>query len=473
MRIVFFGVFFSLLMTACAPLPHNVKPDRLQTHGLLVGSIVGDPLDLLKGNKDPVEQLLTGNRYYLHLDKKTYYINFYNDIFIVDLPPGEYEIRGISANKRSFAFKLKFTIYPGEITNLGAIYSLLIPGSERSGQKRYNVFQVNNDALISDYLSEVKPDIYNALKGKDINKNNTFLSTAQLNELRRRIASSLATTQLLEMNRQNTFIRSLGGTGKVEQSFLVSGDLGVAGWFDSRVDKYRPLPFDTIENVKECKALGERFACILGTKRSDSYSTVKVISGRGAEPDSVELPPDVQPVALHLFGEDGIAVMGSDFHSYVKTKEGDEWKVYQQPKRGLANGKKYTFVDVKKGYYTYYHDDTKLINNHFLTFTRADDGEEVMVELPKDFGSQCSDILSSSGGIVVGPNWSVVALSKIYALDSNGDWATIQLPQRGCRSLNRFSDKPDDFIITCNETHLRSTDGGFTWSPIKKWSASK
>lgn len=454
-------VIFIFILAGCTPLgiPESniIAPDHLSTKGLLVATIVGGSGNLSHMSKP--DHMLRVGTYNLKINEKLYHPNYYGQTFILSLSPGSYNLSEISDSAGRFEINKNFIIRPGKITSLGGMFFDEIPGAAYEGFKKsvyqFNLISIDNEETVYNVISKARSDLFDSLSDKKIYKAEIeFLSEDKLNALRKEIALS----QIFFSNRRLI-------PNKVSHETFVTGILGIAGWvltdIDGKPQTYLPLKLETLQNVEGCDTKGKRFACLLAPDWSFDFQHRRILVGNDKEVKNLETPSGVTPNALHLFGENGIVVGNLGYGFTFKEDEQSDWQVFSGPemlKKQIYYD--FYFANTSDGFYTYI--DGK---EHFLTFTDVATNSVEISGLPKDFGGG-TNILETTNGIIIGPEFNLFSKSRVFLRSNNGQWSAITLPNSRCGILGRSSDNLDSLFVLCASMEYRSTDGGYTWNEV-------
>jgi hypothetical protein len=454
---------FILFFTGCAtvekPMVPPITAADLSTDGLLVGTLFNF------GDQDSVT---------LNIDNQTYEAYYRNGTFMLALPSGDHKLIRIGRAEApgtpshpylsGFGTPLNqpFTVTNGKVTNIGGIYFTQVPQRRlRDALKALTtdgVVRLDNTESVKDFFRYDRADIYQALGDKKIASVQTkFLSGKELDNLRKIIAAQSAWPQNEYQARQ-----------KAQQSFLVKDKLGTAGRIytdkEGIPESFHAFKLNTLEEVRMCADQQKRFACIVGAERHSESGRAYLIFGDDKQTQRVDLPEGARPFVVHLFGKEGIALANYDYRMYIKSSPQADWQIDQQD--GIESAlldTTYKFADAADGFFTYYKG-----NDDLLTFLDAASGRVQVIEPPDGFGGG-QNMLATSDGIVIGPDWSLLSNSKMYLRNNRGEWTTVELPQGRCGSLDGLEGSPDTLFLTCGgipPNLYKSTDGGRSWKHL-------
>ncbi len=453
------AILMEMLLSGCAGIQeHLVSPQDVSTSGLLVGTFAG--------GAGP------SGGYTLIIDDNPYNVRYHAGSFVVALPPGEHTLQranksssgsyyapmGVSAtSSSSYPMQKKVTIKAGKITSLGAMYFV----SNRmlhqtSDPDRYNILHIDNSRFIETYLRRYHGDVYSALADKTIYPSAYgYLDAKKLALLQQLIAYN-------GVQPDPNFINP----DYANAAFMISSDLGTAGEVVTNANgkpiKYTPLPLDTLQYVTRCDAESlDRYACIVLTRWTDDDFERRLQYYHNGRPTDLNLPADLNPYTVKLFGKEGLAVGGFNYEFYSRPNDDADWQVHTE--KGVKSGllfATYQFADTPEGFFTYYDG-----NKYLLTFTDINSGNTRTLPLPDGFDGG-HNLVMLGDNLFIGPEWNLISASSVYRRQKDGQWRTIKLPLSKCSTMAAGPD-PQSLLVSCGgNKQLLSRDRGITWQTL-------
>ncbi len=436
-----------VLAAGCVKLP-DYRPDLPENliggSGLVVGQVVGiGRLSQWSIYKD----VLINDR------KRSKVVNGF---IAVPLSPGEYSFTGLYDETQSstgtyiyrymttLPIKRKFTIRPGEVTNLGLL--VLYPDPNDKEQKKFLRFFVDNTADMKHFLKTAYP-----LLAPKLRVDSMTLAPGDLTP-----------ANLLELLRKDIAMKEVAASGGY--AAYVAGHVGTlaeAQWDkDGKISGVKLIDVPTVSNIQSESPnyVKDRFAFLTTNNRLFLVQNGKVAEKR---------PPDgLRAGKVFVFGTSDVVIVDDKFEIYTSASNGDRWQAYL----GNATEKKMSakLSPGAEGYYAY------IAKPPALLYAGYGKSEFRPVELPAD--------MKSLGLLREKPIGLFAERETTYFKETEKRpfffrpagktaWETRSMPANNCEHI-RFADGEGKNLSTvCGESAVGggqrfqyvSNDDGRTW----------
>lgn len=448
-RVSRFGLIALSIMVlagcAAAPKYRPELPEEIGGKGLVVGEVVG--INRLSS--------WTSNSGNVLINKKTYNNALVKGLIAIPLAAGEYSLDALNhvsyggstttgtvtyTTKYSTTMPLnrKFTIRPGEVTNIGLI--LLYPDPEDKENKRFFRFFIDNRDDMKSFLKTFYPALAARMKVDAMT-----LSAGEY----------LKDPKLLQALRKDIAVKAVVGS-RVAADY-VAGNVGTVAklkWNkDGKVSDVQLIDVDTLSNVvtKWSDHQGGRLAFMTANNRLFLVTGGAVKEKR---PPTVLRDGDV----LAAGGKD-IVIVDDLLEIYVSNDNGETWKsninfVVKEPIQRK-------FVAGERSYYIYTTFPPVLITG---SYGRA---ELTKLELPEKLGN-IQDVTEKKAGLFVETHitaWTKDTPFPFYVKkDASAPWETRALPKTSCYRIRFLDDAGNNLEVLCQKDMFQSSDGGRRWT---------
>jgi hypothetical protein len=245
---------------------------------------------------------------------------------------------------------------------------------------------------------------------------------------------------------------------RANRQYLIQGDLGTAGYVETNAGgepvRFKPLALETLDHLASCDTLGARYACVAVRYLDYEVGRRVLVHDGHALNELLDLPPKIVPTAVHLFGEEGIAVGDDVYELYARVADSEPWQVHE-----ASSGRgEYRFRDRGDGFFTWF-DSRRVI----LTFTNNETGRIEAITLPREIDNNQSRLLAVvDGTLLIGPGRKGEA-SNMYSVDSDLELAQVDLPEETCDAL---SVSGSELTLSCAGGRYRSGNLGEFWQRL-------
>lgn len=419
----FLIIFF--LLTGCGSKSVIVSPSDVYNNGLLVGRITGDNLQKV---------ILNG---YLTIDGKKYNKAIIDGYIMVSLKPGNHTVQDIGKTTTSRTGSLlmktatkriplnrKFTIQPGQITNLGIVMML----SNNKGSEMYRTSFIDNSSDMEAFIGTKYSRIYNSLTNyKLLLADGKYLDEREIKTLRNILLSRLPEDKL----RGKYTSTILGTMAKIirKENDEISG--------------FALYNTQTFEDIKTCSIENTRIACIIPNFHKGDrllMSVKKGIAWRSL--------PRYQGTRfyLKLIGNQEIVIVTDRLKIFSSDDYAKNWQPYTdaQLKEPISESSIVGFSDGLDGYYIYSRDyDSTLLYRKFA-------GQNfVKLEIPVN-NERLGGVQETSKGLYIGPDYTEFGKGKIF-FQAKGEtsWTKRFVPSAQCNEMALISREEDKVAVSC------------------------
>ncbi|MEK6698486.1 MAG: hypothetical protein AABZ10_05510 [Nitrospirota bacterium] len=333
-----------VLVAGCVKLP-DYRPDLpenlISGSGLVVGQVVGiGRLSQWSIYKD----VLINDR------KRSKVVNGF---IAVPLSPGEYSFSSLYDETQSSSgtyiyrymttlpIKRKFTIRPGEVTNLGLL--VLYPDPNDKEQKKFLRFFVDNTADMKHFLKTAYP-----LLAPKLRVDSMTLAPGDL-----------IPANLLELLRKDIAMKEVAASGGY--AAYVAGHVGTLAEpqrdKDGKISGVKLIEVPTVSNIQSDSPnyVKDRFAFLTTNNRLFFIQNGKVAEKRP--------PAGLRAGKVYALGSSDLVIVDDKFEIYTSYDNGDRW----QPYLGSITEKK-TSVKVSPGstgYYAYMINPPRVVSGAY------------------------------------------------------------------------------------------------------------
>jgi hypothetical protein len=442
-------VLFLLIVpvAGCVKLP-DYRPDLpenlISGSGLVVGQVVG------------VGRLSQWSIYKDVLINDRKRSKVVNGFIAIPLSPGEYSFSSLydetSTSSGTYIYrhmttlpiKRKFTIRPGEVTNLGLL--VLYPDPNDKEQKKFLRFFVDNTADMKHFLKTAYP-----LLAPKLRVDSMTLAPGDL-----------IPANLLELLRKDIAMKEVVASGGY--AAYVAGDVGTLAEpqrdKDGKISGVKLIDVPTVSNIQSDSPnyVKDRFAFLTTNNRLFLVQNGKVDEKR---------PPDgLRAGKVFVFGTSDVVIVDDKFEIYSSANNGDRWQAYL----GHATEKKTTakLSPGAEGCYAY------TAKPPVLLYAGYGKSEFRPVELPADMKS-LGLLREKPVGLFAERETTYFKETEkrpfFFRPAGKAAWETRSMPANNCEHI-RFTDGEGKNLSTvCGESAVgggprfqyASGDGGKTW----------
>lgn len=441
-----------IVLSGCVGLSSYKKvslPDQLSNKGLFVAEIHYG--DLLMYGK--ISIIINGSSRG----------NLQNGYATIPLEPGRYTLdrlehksKGSSSsyvgvtvtqiNVREKNINREFEIKPGKVTNLGLI--VFSPDNENE----YFIF--DNTKEIKAYLKHQYPELSANLRDDDFMLGEGALSSRSIiNALRKKIANSP------QIYSRTSMVGIFGEEPPGEK--YISGPLGILAKLNSKNGKIintSPLALDTIAPVVCGSSFDNKVTVLTGDDR--------VYMVENGTLSNIVIPVDLHPVAIHLFKQNGIALVNGRGKIVTSQDNGKTWTPHTTPMPEIEKDLKdiqFAGHNGKNGFYLYSRHENG--TPPIIFYTPYDHLHFSPIELP-DGLNEIDTFWSKDSGLFIGLGPNVFSNQKFYYQAHGTDtWVQRSMPGTSCTF--GFKDAAGRVLTTkCYGWQRFSKDMGITWENV-------
>jgi len=428
-----------------APKYRPELPEEIGGKGIVVGEVVG--INRLSGWSTNSGNIVIG--------KKTYTNGLVKGLIAVPFDKGEYSLDALNyvtyggsttngnvtyTTKYSTTMPLnrKFTIWPGEVTNIGLI--LLYPDPEDKENKRFFRFFIDNRDDMKRFLKTFYPALSASMKVDAMT-----LSAGEY----------LKDPKLLQALRRDIALKEFVASRAAAD--YVAGNVGTVAKVkrgkDGKISDVQVLDVETLSNIvsKSSDHNSDRLVFMTANNR------LFLVTG-GAVKEK-RPPAALRDGNLYALGSKDIVIVDDLLEIYVSNDNGETWKssegfVVKEPV-------KRKFVTGERSYYVYSTYPPVLIAGAYGKTELA------KLVLPEKLGN-IQTVTEKKAGLFVETHitaWTKNTPFPFYVKkDAASPWETRAMPMISCYGIRFLDDAGNNLETLCLKETFQSSDGGRRWT---------
>ncbi len=435
-----------MVLAGCvaAPKYRPELPEEIGGKGLVVAEVVG--INRLSGWSTNSGNVL--------INKKSYNNALVKGLIAVPLAAGEYSLDALNyvtyggsttagtvtyTTKYSTTMPLnrKFTIRPGEVTNIGLI--LLYPDPEDKENKRFFRFFIDNRDDMKIFLKTFYPALAARMKvdAMTLSAGEYLKDPKLLQSLRREIAlkgfiASRATADYVAGN--------VGTVAKVKRGK------------DGKMSDVQVLDVDTLSNIATQSSDQKSDRLVFMTANNRLF----LVTG-GAVKEK-RPPTALRDGEVLAAGAKDIVIVDDRLEVYVSNDNGETWKTNDTFM--VKDDVRPKFMAGERSYYIYSSYPPVLITGVY------DRAELAKLELPEKLGN-IQHVTEKKSGLFVETHvtaWTKDTPFPFYVKkDAAAPWEARAMPRISCYAIRFLDDTGNNLETLCQKETFQSSDGGRRW----------